>query len=198
MLDDVPPDSGDPLTQSPNYDWTILEEDHPELILSSSPMSLGEEYLNARYSDQNVDDGDSTSHLYQLHDPDEQELTRSTDDLVHAPLNGDVAPSSVAAPTAPNSSSAHDRVVAQIESVFESIADAILAERNELSINLNAYREANPNESVGNQQTGRARSTTVTFPGRSPEEAWRFGQSVKTWSRLVTNSSKLSLFDYSS
>ena len=71
-----------------------------------------------------------------------------------------------------------DQVLVQIESVFEDLADAFLAERNEFSITLSAHCPLRSHGAIDHRQQGRrTRSTVVTFPGKSAKEAWRFSQS---------------------
>lgn len=60
-------------------------------------------------------------------------------------------------------------VIAQIEAIFETVADALLNERADVTISLNAY---SPNNSV--RASGRTPRTSFTFPGKTANEAWRF------------------------
>lgn len=147
--------------------------DHP---LSSSPMSLSQEFTPASGNVYRSMDEDSTSHLDNLGD---FEMLPGPADLwqTAVPVNttGTIP---VVTASSPIPSNPHDRAIAQIESVFEGIADALLAERSELAITLTAHRQLDSRDSIENpQQTDRTRFTTVKFPGKSAEEAWRFSQS---------------------
>lgn len=105
--------------------------------------------------------------------------------LDHIPLPQ--APETTQAPTFNRSGVRGDQgeVLAQIEAIFETITDALLAEASELCITLDAHRTRTPireddraSFSMGRGRgCGRGRNTTVRFPGKSAEEAWRFSQS---------------------
>lgn len=65
--------------------------------------------------------------------------------------------------------------VRQIENVFEAIADAILAKDSSdliLSIALRPRANANSSSQSPNPRSG----TTISFPGKTSAEAWRFSQ----------------------
>lgn len=72
-------------------------------------------------------------------------------------------------------------VLRQIEAIFEAVTDALLAEASDLCITLNARRTRTlTTEEDGNSLNDgrvRGRNTTVRFPGKSAEEAWRFSTS---------------------
>lgn len=72
-------------------------------------------------------------------------------------------------------------VLRQIEAIFEAVTDALLAEASDLCITLNAHRtRILTTEEDGNSLNvgrTRGRNTTVRFPGKSAEEAWKFSTS---------------------
>ncbi|KAK4985409.1 endodeoxyribonuclease [Elasticomyces elasticus] len=74
-------------------------------------------------------------------------------------------------------------VVTKIESIFERIADALLNEKNEVEITLSSRNGTA--ESPTKTYTGvvssatRVRTRTVSFPGSTPEDAWRFSVVVR-------------------
>jgi len=174
MLDDVPPYHED-LTELPPRAWD--EQGHP-LLLSSSPMSLDDEDSFAHHEDIQEMDGTSTYHPYILENDDASECIATQPGQILQSENNVALPASATRLAVPSLSSSRDQTVAQIESVFESIADALLAGRNELSITLTPNRLVDPHGSIGeSQRIRRTRSTSANFPGNSAEEAWRFSQS---------------------
>ena len=70
--------------------------------------------------------------------------------------------------------SAH--AIAKIERVFEVMADAMLNDKPELCITLKVR-----NSKAKDQQTsseGDGRTKRICFPGKTADEAWRFGKSM--------------------
>ena len=80
----------------------------------------------------------------------------------------------------------HDRVgavICKIEDIFESLADCVLDGKKEMIIELKTRKKR------GNQgrdavdgtitDLGEGKVTSVKFPSRSPQEAWKFGKSWK-------------------
>lgn len=76
-------------------------------------------------------------------------------------------------------------VITKIEDIFESITDCILHEGNELVIPLNSRpkKQTTVNEDHPPKNDRRPRSYTrnLTFPSKSPKEAWKFG----TWPSIA-------------
>ena len=181
MLDDVPP-YHEESAERPLRAWD--EEAHP-LLLSSSPMSLDDENSLAHHEDIQNRDGTSTYHPYSLENDDASECIATQPGQILQSEDDVPVPESATHSIVPNPSSSRDQTVAQIEAVFECIADALLAERNELSITLTPHRLVDPHGGMGElHRMRRTRSTSVNFPGNSAEEAWRFSQSIpKTKSR---------------
>lgn len=69
-------------------------------------------------------------------------------------------------------------VLAKIEAVFESMADVLLNERGQLSLNL-MTRPTNQKQRLDSNDTPTAPTESVQhicFPGKSEREAWRFGK----------------------
>lgn len=66
-------------------------------------------------------------------------------------------------------SSKHHDVIMRIEAVFETVADALLNERADVTISLTS-------ESSGALQDTavRARKAVFSFPGKTASDAWRF------------------------
>jgi len=72
-------------------------------------------------------------------------------------------------------------VLAKIESVFEAMADVLLNERGQLSIEL-ATRSRVSRQYIDPLDSTTAQSIAVQrlfFPGKSEREAWRFGERVR-------------------
>lgn len=171
-------DDSDMLDDAIQYPQELSIDVHQKHLyhsLSSSPMSLSKEFTHASGNVYRSMDEDSTSHLDNLGD---FEMLPGPADLWQTSISVDTTGTiPVVTASSPIPSNPRDSAVAQIESVFEGIADALLAERSELAITLTAHRRLNPSDSLENpQQTDRTRSTTVKFPGKSAEEAWRFSQ----------------------
>ncbi|UJO19527.1 uncharacterized protein CLAFUR5_06652 [Fulvia fulva] len=64
--------------------------------------------------------------------------------------------------------------IAKIEAVFELMADAMLNDKNELSVTLKVR-----NSKAKNQHTSPDiddRTKRICFPGKTADEAWRFGE----------------------
>lgn len=69
-------------------------------------------------------------------------------------------------------------VLAKIEAIFESMADVLLNERGQLSLNL-MTRPTNQKHRFDSNDTATAPTESVQhicFPGKSEREAWRFGK----------------------
>lgn len=66
--------------------------------------------------------------------------------------------------------------ISKIESVFESIADFMLAEKGEIALPLFA-RPSNRTSNTG-QKRGRQTSISISFPGKTPQDTWRFSQLI--------------------
>lgn len=65
-------------------------------------------------------------------------------------------------------------MIDKIEEVFEQIADAMLNDKNEFSITLKTRRRA---ASKNQQRDGdEDRTKRLCFPGKTANEAWRFGK----------------------
>ncbi|KAF1346064.1 hypothetical protein BDV97DRAFT_359668 [Delphinella strobiligena] len=152
-----------------------IHQKHLDHSLSSSPMSLGKEFTHAPGNVNSSMDEDSTSHLDNLGD---FEMLPGPADLWQTAISVDTtATIPVDTASSPIPSNPRDSAVAQIESVFEAIADDLLAERSELAITLTAHRQLNPSDGIENSEgTDRTRFTTVKFPGKTAEEAWRFSK----------------------
>lgn len=147
-------------------------DDEEVISMSSSPMSLGEDDIDDEWSPFWSADGESTSHLLeddeQFQD-DEQFPSFAPAELVRPASGEQVVDLSIIPGEA---SVTRDHVLVQIESIFEQIADAILAEKDKLSITLtNAHRS-----SASDRTQPRWSQKTITFPGKTPKEAWRFSQ----------------------
>lgn len=171
MLDIVLPGSQDSSAGTNHHqstDVTLREEAHV-LLLSSSPMSLVGHDNNIVHMLDDEGDGDSISHLSGLLNHDaavSSGVFNKTPDVM-ADLHTSTA----------GVRSTQVKVIAEIESVFEGIADALLAERDEVAITLHARRTIHSENPEGLPQSGRSRNTTIAFPGKSAEEAWKFSGS---------------------
>lgn len=60
----------------------------------------------------------------------------------------------------------NEEVIAKIERVFETVVDALLAERAGATIVLDACSSTSPDDEL--------RPRSLSFPGKTAEEAWRF------------------------
>lgn len=73
-------------------------------------------------------------------------------------------------------------VITKIERIFESITDCILEEKKEISIELKSRPKSkqNPDRNQPGAVRGKRKSDTrtVTFPSKSPREAWKFSKGV--------------------
>ena len=71
-------------------------------------------------------------------------------------------------------------VITKIEDIFESIAECILDEKKELVIQLKSRvkteNQASHHESVVAKKKARSDVRNITFPSRSPQEAWKFSR----------------------
>ena len=69
-------------------------------------------------------------------------------------------------------------VITKLEDIFESLADCLLDEKKELTIRLKPRARRTANEdSRSSSQGRRAGERSITFPSKSPQEAWRFSES---------------------
>lgn len=66
-------------------------------------------------------------------------------------------------------------MIDKIENIFEQIADAMLSEKNEISITLKTRRRV-----LSDIRSDEDRTKRLSFPGKSANEAWRFGEHVFT------------------
>ena len=60
----------------------------------------------------------------------------------------------------------HSGVITQIETVFETVADALLNERADVTISLISNEPRDP--------SARTPKAVFTFPGKTANDAWRF------------------------
>lgn len=67
-------------------------------------------------------------------------------------------------------------VIDKIEDVFEQMTDAMLNEKSEISITLKTRRR------VATDEPREDRTKRLTFPGKTANEAWRFGEIVPKFS----------------
>lgn len=71
-------------------------------------------------------------------------------------------------------------VIIKIEDIFESIADCILDEGKELAIPLKTRPKnkniASQDDSTKVNRTVNTEARNITFPSKSPQEAWKFGE----------------------
>jgi meiotic recombination protein SPO11 len=71
-------------------------------------------------------------------------------------------------------------VITKIEDIFESIADCILDDGKELMIPLKSRTRnkntANQDDSTKANRSLNSEARSITFPNRSPQEAWKFGR----------------------
>ncbi|TVY82608.1 Meiotic recombination protein rec12 [Lachnellula suecica] len=66
-------------------------------------------------------------------------------------------------------------VISKIEDIFEAMTDCLLGERKELVIQLKTGRRKQKSKSdADNTKRTRSGIRTVTFPNKSPHEAWKF------------------------
>ncbi|THW98031.1 DNA topoisomerase IV, alpha subunit [Aureobasidium pullulans] len=63
----------------------------------------------------------------------------------------------------------HNDVIAQIEAVFETVADALLNERADITVSLAAHSTSSQDD-----LSTRGPKATFTFPGKNASDAWRF------------------------
>jgi meiotic recombination protein SPO11 len=70
------------------------------------------------------------------------------------------------------------RVITKIENIFESITDCILDQKKELIISLRSRprcKSKNSEESTSNPKP-KLEIKNITFPSKSPQEAWKFSE----------------------
>ncbi|KAL1304175.1 hypothetical protein AAFC00_000600 [Neodothiora populina] len=170
MLDDFfrTIDRDDTLLDSDDEQHTLEREEEVEelLQLSSSPMSISAGCVNHASTASNDVNGDST---YHFRDADFDVLPHTSPEQISLP-----SMRSTVSHLRAIGVDAQQHVMTQLEAVFESIADALLAERNHLRINLAMSRRGHSRTSDTVGRPSRTRSLTVTFPGKTAEEAWRF------------------------
>jgi meiotic recombination protein SPO11 len=65
-------------------------------------------------------------------------------------------------------------VISKIEDIFESIADSILNQKQELVIHLRTRRKPGPQNSPA--QVRPVKTYEVRFPSKSSQEAWKFSE----------------------
>ena len=75
------------------------------------------------------------------------------------------------------------RAIANIEAVFERMADAMLNDRNELSITLKVRNSKAKGQHTSSVDDGRTKR--IGFPGKTEDEAWRFGEMPRLCNPLV-------------
>jgi meiotic recombination protein SPO11 len=63
----------------------------------------------------------------------------------------------------------HSSVIARIEAVFETVADALLNERADVTISLTS-----PSGNESRDTSVRTPKAVFTFPGKTANDAWRF------------------------
>lgn len=68
-------------------------------------------------------------------------------------------------------------VISKIEDIFESIADSILNQKQDLSILLKT-RQRPGNQNTRTQNASTKGQYEVRYPSRSPQEAWKFGEFI--------------------
>jgi meiotic recombination protein SPO11 len=101
--------------------------------------------------------------------------------LTHLPDRGTLTPEQIAEhPTSDKGANQRGEVITKIEDIFESITDCILDEGKELVIPLKSRpkkkNEANKNDPIQDSRTPNAKARNITFPSRSPQEAWKFSK----------------------
>lgn len=71
------------------------------------------------------------------------------------------------------------RVITKIENIFESIADCILNQEKELVISLKSRPKCKSRDSEESISSSKPNPEikNITFPSRSPQEAWKFSES---------------------
>jgi hypothetical protein len=85
-------------------------------------------------------------------------------------------------------------VIDKIEEVFERVTDALLNDRNEISITLKPRRPTKESAiDITDDREGDGRTRQISFPGKTEEEAWKFGTHASgcfsTQSRYLLTSS---------
>ncbi|KEQ86509.1 DNA topoisomerase IV, alpha subunit [Aureobasidium pullulans EXF-150] len=68
----------------------------------------------------------------------------------------------------------HNDVIAQIEAVFETVADALLNERADITVSLAAHSTSSQDD-----PSTRGPKATFTFPGKNASDAWRFSVVIR-------------------
>jgi len=74
-------------------------------------------------------------------------------------------------------------VLAKIESIFEAMADVLLNERGQLSVEL-ATRSRASSQHFDHTNSNPAQGIAihrVCFPGKTEREAWRFGETIRLY-----------------
>jgi meiotic recombination protein SPO11 len=86
-------------------------------------------------------------------------------------------------------------VITKIEDIFESIADCILDEKKELVIQLKSRvkpeNRASQHESLVAKKRAKSDVRKITFPSRSPQEAWKFSRLPSIRMRALLTSMQL-------
>jgi meiotic recombination protein SPO11 len=97
-----------------------------------------------------------------------------------APFNDTAIYSSVSTNSSFPNSNRSGVVLCKIEDIFESIADCILDEKKHISIQLKrrgkAKNQTHDADSGVIRDVTDEKVTTVKFPSRSPQEAWKFSR----------------------
>ncbi|KAF2170797.1 hypothetical protein M409DRAFT_63857 [Zasmidium cellare ATCC 36951] len=133
--------------------------DEAQLLPDSSQESLNDQTANITFAEVADEDFDIPN-LQRCRDANERKENDS-DEMIEA---GDSAPAE---------QEAYDQdsnVTAKIEACFERIVDALLNEKDEISITLKSRktnRSARDGEATSSERL-------ICFPGKSAEEAWRF------------------------
>jgi meiotic recombination protein SPO11 len=87
------------------------------------------------------------------------------------------------------------RVIAKIENIFESITDCILDQRKELVVSLRSRpkcKSKDSEESMPNLKS-KPELKNITFPSKSPQEAWKFSESKMILRKPPTDLSSAAL-----
>lgn len=70
-------------------------------------------------------------------------------------------------------------VICKIEDIFESLTDCVLDGRKEMAIELKTRKRRNHGHDAANgtiKDLGEDKTTSVKFPSKNPQEAWKFGR----------------------
>jgi hypothetical protein len=108
-----------------------------------------------------------TNHLAKMsEDRDEPDCDMLFDEGLESSYNQDVLGPADSQLSRPNK---HQGVITQIEAVFETVADALLNERADVTISLTS------SSSNGSRDTSvRTPKSAFNFPGKTANDAWRF------------------------